>query len=138
MVVGRSESGSRWTPACLRTSTCYVWSADGLTVAWELVEGQLQKAQHGSYVLKPLGSAAAVTSTKVTYSVEVDLTIPLIAMVKRRAEKVTMDTALKGLKHRVELLAHPMLASLTAALHRRIPPLTGRAASRSRASQFRR
>ena len=83
----------------------YVWSADGLTVAWELVEGQLQKAQHGSYVLKPLGSAAAVTSTKVTYSVEVDLAIPLIAMVKRRAEKVTMDTALKGLKHRVELLA---------------------------------
>ena len=34
----------------------YVWSLDGLTVAWELVEGQLQKAQHGSYVLQPVGT----------------------------------------------------------------------------------
>jgi hypothetical protein len=83
----------------------YVWSADGLTVAWELVEGQLQKAQHGSYVLEPLGSAAAASATKVTYSLEVDLAIPLIGMIKRRTEKVLMDTALKGLKHRVEALA---------------------------------
>jgi ribosome-associated toxin RatA of RatAB toxin-antitoxin module len=83
----------------------YVWSADGLTVAWELIEGQLQKAQHGSYVLEPLASAAAATSTKVTYSLAVDLAIPLIGMIKRRAEKVIMDTALKGLKRRVEALA---------------------------------
>ena len=83
----------------------YVWSADGLTVAWELVEGQLQKAQHGSYVLEPLRSAAAASATKVTYSLEVDLAIPLIGMIKRRTEKVIMDTALKGLKHRVEALA---------------------------------
>jgi hypothetical protein len=83
----------------------YVWSADGLTVAWELVEGQLQKAQQGSYVLEPLDSAAAASATKVTYSLEVDLAIPLIGMIKCRAEKVIMDTALKGLKRRVEALA---------------------------------
>lgn len=83
----------------------YVWSDDGLTVAWELVEGHLQRAQHGSYVLEPLASAATVTSTKVTYSLAVDLAIPMMAMIKRRAEKVIMDTALKGLKHRVERLA---------------------------------
>jgi len=83
----------------------YVWSADGLTVTWELVEGQLQKAQHGSYILEPLGSTAAATAAKVNYSLEVDLAIPLIGMIKRRAEKVIMDTALKGLKRRVEALA---------------------------------
>lgn len=83
----------------------YVWSDDGLTVAWELVEGQIQKAQHGSYVLAPLPSAAAATSTKVTYSLAVDLAIPMIGMIKRRAEKVIMDTALKELKRRVEFLA---------------------------------
>lgn len=83
----------------------YVWSDDGLTVAWELVEGQLQKAQHGSYVLEPLASAAAVPSTRVTYSLAVDLAIPMIAMIKRRAEKVILDTALQELKRRVELLA---------------------------------
>jgi ribosome-associated toxin RatA of RatAB toxin-antitoxin module len=76
----------------------YVWSVDGLTVAWELVEGQLQKAQHGSYVLKPFGAA-----TTVTYSLTVDLAIPMIGMLKRKAEKVIMDTALKELKRRVEL-----------------------------------
>ncbi len=75
----------------------YVWSLDGLTVAWELVEGQLQKAQHGSYVLRPVGAA-----TNVTYSLTVDLAIPMIGMIKRKAEKVIMDTALKELKRRVE------------------------------------
>lgn len=75
----------------------YVWSLDGLTVAWELVEGQLQKAQHGSYVLEPLGVA-----TNVTYSLTVDLAIPMIGMIKRKAEKVIMDTALRELKRRVE------------------------------------
>jgi hypothetical protein len=83
----------------------YVWSEDGLTVAWELVEGQLQKAQHGSYVLEPLASTAAASATKVTYSLAVDLAIPMIGMIKRRAEKVIMDTALKELKRRVESLA---------------------------------
>lgn len=75
----------------------YVWSVDGLTVAWELVEGQMQKAQHGSYVLEPLGP-----TTNVTYSLMVDLAIPLIGMIKRKAEKIIMDTALKELKRRVE------------------------------------
>jgi ribosome-associated toxin RatA of RatAB toxin-antitoxin module len=75
----------------------YTWSADGLAVRWELVEGQVQKAQHGSYVLEPLGAA-----TKVTYSLTVDLAIPMIGMIKRKAEKVIMDTALKELKRRVE------------------------------------
>jgi ribosome-associated toxin RatA of RatAB toxin-antitoxin module len=76
----------------------YTWSTDGLMVSWDLVEGQMQKAQHGSYVLEPSGP-----TTKVTYSLTVDLAIPMIGMIKRKAERVIMDTALKELKRRVEL-----------------------------------
>lgn len=76
----------------------YTWAEDGLSVHWELVKGQMQKAQHGAYVLEPTGPQ----STRVTYSLSVELAIPMIGMFKRKAEKVIMDTALKELKRRVE------------------------------------
>jgi hypothetical protein len=38
----------------------------------------------------------------VTYELTVDLIVPMIGMIKRKAEKVIVDTALKGLKKRVE------------------------------------
>ncbi|MGD9989770.1 SRPBCC family protein [Pseudonocardia sp.] len=75
----------------------YDWAPDGSSVSWNLVKGQMQKAQNGSYVLE--GDA---TSTTVTYSLAVDLSIPMIGMLRRKAEKVIIDTALKGLKRRVE------------------------------------
>lgn len=76
----------------------YDWSADGLSVTWDLVRGDLQKAQHGSYRL----AAEPSGGTTVTYELTVDLTIPMIGMFKRKAEKVITDTALKELKKRVE------------------------------------
>ncbi len=80
----------------------YTWSADGTAVSWELVEGQMQKAQHGSYVLEPVVLEPDGAATKVTYRLRVELVIPLIGVIKRKAEKVIMDTALKELKRRVE------------------------------------
>jgi uncharacterized membrane protein len=77
----------------------YVWAPDGRSVSWTLVKGQIQKAQDGSYTL-----AAGGDSTTVTYSLAVDLNIPMIGMLRRKAEKVIIDTALKGLKRRVEAL----------------------------------
>lgn len=76
----------------------YEWSPDGLSVSWDLVEGQVQKAQRGSYQLQ----AESGERTKVTYSLAVDLAIPMIGLFKRKAEKMIMDTALKELKRRVE------------------------------------
>ncbi|MCI2421282.1 SRPBCC family protein [Saccharopolyspora sp. K220] len=76
----------------------YDWAADGLSVSWNLTEGQVQKAQRGSYRLKPL----ADDRTEVTYTLAVDLAIPMIGLFKRKAEKMIMDTALKELKRRVE------------------------------------
>jgi ribosome-associated toxin RatA of RatAB toxin-antitoxin module len=75
----------------------YTWAPDGRSVSWTLVKGQIQKAQKGSYVLD-----AAAGETTVTYSLAVDLNIPMIGMLRRKAEKVIIDTALKGLKRRVE------------------------------------
>jgi hypothetical protein len=38
----------------------------------------------------------------VTYTLTVDITLPMIGMFKRKAEKTIIDKALKGLKKRVE------------------------------------
>ena len=43
-------------------------------------------------------------STEVTYRLALDVSIPLIGMLKRKGEKILIDTALKGLKKRVESL----------------------------------
>lgn len=75
----------------------YTWAPDGSGVSWVLVTGQMQRSQVGSYTLRPSGSG-----TEVTYSLAIDLAIPMIGMFKRKAQKVITDTALKELKKRVE------------------------------------
>jgi ribosome-associated toxin RatA of RatAB toxin-antitoxin module len=66
-------------------------------VSWTLIEGNLLKAMDGSYVLKPDGAG-----TTVIYTLTVDINMPMISMFKRRAEKTIIDSALRGLKNRVE------------------------------------
>ncbi len=74
----------------------YTWEGDR-RVSWTLVKGQMQKRQEGSYTLVETGGR-----TEVTYSITIDLSIPMLGMIKRKAEKVILDTALKELKKRVE------------------------------------
>ena len=74
----------------------YTWQGDR-QVTWTLVEGKMLKAMDGAYVL-----GAAGAGTEVTYRLAVDLSIPMIGMLRRKAEKIIIDTALKGLKKRVE------------------------------------
>jgi carbon monoxide dehydrogenase subunit G len=74
----------------------YDWhGTDG--VSWTLVRAQMQKSQRGSYQLRPVADG-----TEVTYSLAVDLAIPILGLLKRKAEKVILDTALKELKKQVE------------------------------------
>jgi ribosome-associated toxin RatA of RatAB toxin-antitoxin module len=78
----------------------YEWDVveDGTgVVSWALVSAQVLKAMDGSYTLATQGAG-----TKVTYRLAVDVKIPMIGLLKRKAEKVVIDTALKGLKKRVE------------------------------------
>ena len=74
----------------------YEWDGDH-AVSWTLVTSQLMKRQEGSYTLVETGGR-----TTVTYQISIDIKIPMIGMMKRRAEKVILDTALKELKKRVE------------------------------------
>jgi carbon monoxide dehydrogenase subunit G len=77
----------------------YRWQGDE-SVTWTLVEGKMLKAMDGAYELEQRGAG----ETEVTYRLAVDIAIPMIGMLKRKAEKVIIDTALKGLKRRVESL----------------------------------
>jgi ribosome-associated toxin RatA of RatAB toxin-antitoxin module len=74
----------------------YTWE-DDRRVSWTLVKGQMQKRQEGSYTL-----VESDGRTDVTYAITIDLSIPMLGMIKRKAEKVILDTALKELKKRVE------------------------------------
>ena len=78
----------------------YEWNGDQ-EVTWTLVEGKMLRSLDGAYVLRELGDG----STEVTYRLALDVSIPLIGMLKRKGEKILIDTALKGLKKRVESLS---------------------------------
>ncbi|GAY15646.1 SRPBCC family protein [Mycobacterium sp. shizuoka-1] len=75
----------------------YDWPADHKSVRWSLVSSSLLRALDGAYTLAPKGSG-----TDVTYELSVDLMIPMIGLLKRKAERRLTDTALKDLKKWVE------------------------------------
>ncbi|MEV0201389.1 SRPBCC family protein [Nonomuraea sp. NPDC050691] len=75
----------------------YTWHDDE-SVSWRVTEpGKMVAELEGSYLLSAVG-----TGTEVTYELAVELKVPMIGMLRRKAEKVIVDTALKGLKKRVE------------------------------------
>ncbi|MCF8530066.1 MAG: SRPBCC family protein [Candidatus Nanopelagicales bacterium] len=75
----------------------YDWTGDQ-KVTWTLTKADMLTAMNGEYELTDQGNG----STLVHYRLSVDVKIPMIGMLKRKAEKVIVDTALKGLKARVE------------------------------------
>ncbi|MGW0036086.1 SRPBCC family protein [Gordonia sp. NPDC003376] len=76
----------------------YAWDANGSGVSWRLESSDLQRDQRGRYdVIQQVPG-----SSKVTYSLMVDLLVPMIGQLKRRAEKAITDAALNDLKKRVE------------------------------------
>jgi ribosome-associated toxin RatA of RatAB toxin-antitoxin module len=76
----------------------YDWADDHSSVSWTLTEGGMLKAMDGTYTLTDNGDG----TTTVAYRLAVDVSIPMIGLIKRKAEKVIIDTALRGLKERVE------------------------------------
>jgi ribosome-associated toxin RatA of RatAB toxin-antitoxin module len=75
----------------------YDWDGDA-QVSWELDEaGAVISEMSGSYQLADEGH-----STQVRYELAVGIRVPMIGMLKRRAEKMIIDAALKGLKSRAE------------------------------------
>ncbi|MFE4018694.1 SRPBCC family protein [Streptomyces sp. NPDC059101] len=76
----------------------YTWTGEN-EVSWSLVKSQMLRVLDGSYRLAALEGG---TRTEVTYQLTVDVKIPMLGMIKRKAEKVIIDRALAGLKKRVE------------------------------------
>lgn len=74
----------------------YTWDGEA-AVRWQLAEaGSVVTEMSGQYVLGEEGGG-----TQVTYELAVGTRVPL-GLLKRRAEKTIIDTALKGLKSRAE------------------------------------
>lgn len=67
-------------------------------VRWSLVRSDLLKRLDGVYQLQ----AAGADQTEVTYTLKVEVKIPLIGALRRKAERTIIDTALQGLKARAE------------------------------------
>ena len=106
-----SEDGDGWPDRARFTldagpikdtySLDYTWEVDedGLgAVSWTLVEATILKAMDGTYTLEQVGEG----QTHVIYDLAVDINIPMLGMIKRKAAKVITDTALKELKKRCE------------------------------------
>ena len=73
----------------------YDWDGND-KVSWTLTTGDMLTGMDGTYLLDSHGDA-----TTVHYRLAVDVKIPMIGMIKRKAERIIVDTALKGLKRRV-------------------------------------
>lgn len=77
----------------------YSWRRGTAGVSWQLTgPSGTQKAQSGSYQLADRGDG----TTEVTYTLQVEPAIPMLGLLRRKAERVIMDTALTELKKRVE------------------------------------
>jgi ribosome-associated toxin RatA of RatAB toxin-antitoxin module len=73
----------------------YQW--EPLRVSWHLVKGSVLKAMDGSYTLAPRGDGCTVT-----YALSVDANLPMIGLLRRKAEQTIIAAALRGLQRRVE------------------------------------
>ncbi|MFM1837397.1 MAG: hypothetical protein RLZZ327_271 [Actinomycetota bacterium] len=97
--VGRATK-VEYRASALGRSTHYTLSYDYSQaperISWSLVEGDIMRAIDGAYTF-----AAADGGTDITYSLKIELIIPLPGFVKRRAEVRILHT-LKELKTRAE------------------------------------
>lgn len=84
-------------PVQARYVLSYTYLPDDAGVRWTFKEGSPLRDMQGEYLLEPDGDR-----TEVTYRMAIDLGIPMPGFMKRQAERKIIDTALKGLKKRVE------------------------------------
>lgn len=75
----------------------YTWDEPS-KMSWKLAEGKLITKWDGEYEITPNTDG----SNKVTYRLEVDISIPMIGQIKQKAAKQVIKYALPALKERVE------------------------------------
>lgn len=77
-----------------RVTLAYDWSKAPGRLSFSLTDADLLTAMDGAYVL----SAQDEDTTDVTYELHVDLSMPIPAMMRKNAEKATIEMALSQLK----------------------------------------
>jgi ribosome-associated toxin RatA of RatAB toxin-antitoxin module len=70
---------------------------DGYDVSWTLAEGETVSQLDGSYELQEQAG-----STRVRYTLEADVDMPVPGFLKKRATRTILDQGLRGLKKRAE------------------------------------
>lgn len=107
VIVGRRDAEGRPLEVTFRAgafgrSTSYTlgydYSEAPRRLAWKQTAGDLTSKLDGDYRFEPAGDGG----TEVTYTLEVELRVPLPGFIKRRAQSRIMHTALEELKARVE------------------------------------
>lgn len=76
----------------------YDWSGAPAVLSFSLDDADLLTAMDGSYEIKSIDA----DTTSVTYSLTVDLSMPIPAMTRQKAERATIDQALAQLKSALE------------------------------------
>ena len=76
----------------------YDWSAAPDRLEFSLEDADLLTAMNGAYITKSIDA----DTTSVTYELGVEVSMPIPAMMRTKAEKATIDQALAQLKEHVE------------------------------------
>ena len=76
----------------------YDWSAAPDRLEFSLDEADLLTAMNGAYITKEIDA----DTTSVTYELGVEVSMPIPAMMRQKAEKTTIDQALSQLKAALE------------------------------------
>ena len=77
-----------------RVTLAYDWSQAPQKLSFSMTDADLLTAMDGSYTIVALDE----DTTEVTYELYVDISMPIPAMMRRNAEKATIDMALGQLK----------------------------------------
>lgn len=83
-----------------RTTAVLDYSHTATGMSWTLVEGDGLRRNDGSYEVTDRGDG----STRLAYSLVVEPAVPIPGIIRRRAAKRIVDTALRGAKSRAETL----------------------------------
>jgi uncharacterized membrane protein len=76
----------------------YDWSAAPDRLEFSLVDADLLTAMNGAYITKAIDAE----TTSVTYELGVEVSMPIPAMMRTKAEKATIDQSLAQLKEHAE------------------------------------
>ncbi len=74
----------------------YTWTENSCT--WDLVEANQLSEQHGVYTVTPTDDGGS----HIDFTLEVELKIKLPGLIVKRAQKMAVETARKGLQTEVE------------------------------------